>query len=64
MIFTLLSRFLTGTDPESTIVGAFAMFDKKDCGKISEDELLKILRNKRGEPLEEDEIKAMYKVCT
>ena len=38
------------------------MFDKKDAGKISEDELLKILRNKRGEPLEEDEIKAMYKV--
>ena len=38
------------------------MFDKKDCGKIKEDELIKILQNKRGEPLDEDEIKAMYKV--
>jgi myosin regulatory light chain 12 len=37
------------------------MFDKKDCGKISEEELKKILTNKRGEPLDEDEIKAMYK---
>ena len=38
------------------------MFDKKDCGKIKEDELVKILKNRRGEPLDEDEIKAMYKV--
>lgn len=38
------------------------MFDKKDCGKISEEELLKILQNKRGEPFDDDEIKAMYKV--
>ena len=52
----------SGTDPEATIVGAFAMFDKKDCGKIKEDELIKILTNKRGEPLDDDEIKAMYKV--
>lgn len=52
----------SGTDPEATIVGAFQMFDKKDCGKISEDELLKILQNKRGEPFDDDEIKAMYKV--
>lgn len=37
------------------------MFDKKDCGKIKEDELKKILTNKRGEPLDEEEIKAMYK---
>ncbi len=37
------------------------MFDKKDCGKLKEDELLKILQNKRGEPLDDDEIKAMYK---
>jgi len=52
---------LTGTDPEDTIAGAFRMFDKKDCGQISEDELKKILTNWRGEPLTEDEIKAMYK---
>ncbi|MCP9266149.1 Myosin regulatory light chain 1 [Dirofilaria immitis] len=32
-----------------------------DCGKISEDELLKILQNKRGEPFDDEEIKAMYK---
>jgi len=58
---TLFGERLTGTDPEATIIGAFAMFDKKDCGKIKEEELLKILKNKRGEPLDEDEIKAMYK---
>ena len=37
------------------------MFDKKNEGTISEDELKKILTNKRGDPLSEDEIKAMYK---
>jgi Ca2+-binding EF-hand superfamily protein len=61
VFLTLFGERLTGTDPEATIVGAFAMFDKKDCGKISEDELTKILTNKRGEPLDEDEMKAMYK---
>ncbi|EPB78916.1 EF hand [Ancylostoma ceylanicum] len=61
VFLTLFGERLTGTDPEATIVGAFAMFDKKDCGKIKEEELLKILQNKRGEPLDEDEIKAMYK---
>lgn len=53
---------ISGTDPEATIVGAFQMFDKKDCGRLTEEELLKILQNKRGEPLDDDEIKAMYKV--
>ncbi|GMT06195.1 hypothetical protein PENTCL1PPCAC_28369, partial [Pristionchus entomophagus] len=61
VFLTLFGERLTGTDPEATIVGAFAMFDKKDCGKIKEDELKKILTNKRGEPLDEEEIKAMYK---
>ncbi|KAK6765888.1 hypothetical protein RB195_025670 [Necator americanus] len=61
VFLTLFGERLTGTDPEATIVGAFAMFDKKDCGKIKEDELIKILQNKRGEPLDEDEVKAMYK---
>jgi Ca2+-binding EF-hand superfamily protein len=61
VFLTLFGERLTGTDPEATIVGAFAMFDKKDCGKLKEDELLKILQNKRGEPLDDDEIKAMYK---
>lgn len=37
------------------------MFDKKDGGYLTEDDLIKILQNKRGEPLDDDEIKAMYK---
>ncbi|VDM57187.1 unnamed protein product [Angiostrongylus costaricensis] len=61
VFLTLFGERLTGTDPESSIIGAFAMFDKKDCGKIKEDDLIKILQNKRGDPLDEDEIKAMYK---
>jgi myosin regulatory light chain 12 len=61
MFLTLFGDRLTGTDPEDVIVGAFKMFDKKEQGFITEDQLLKILQNKRGEPLEEDEIQAMYK---
>jgi Ca2+-binding EF-hand superfamily protein len=61
VFLTLFGERLTGTDPEATIIGAFAMFDKKESGKISEEELNKILTNKRGEPLDEDEIKAMHK---
>ncbi|KHN82712.1 Myosin regulatory light chain 1 [Toxocara canis] len=61
VFLTLFGERLTGTDPEATIIGAFQMFDKKECGKISEDELIKILQNKRGEPLDDEEIKAMYK---
>jgi Ca2+-binding EF-hand superfamily protein len=58
---TLFGERLTGTDPEDVIIGAFKMFDKKDTGFIKEDELKKILTNKKGDPLNEDEIKAMYK---
>jgi len=61
VFLTLFGERLTGTDPEKTIVNAFSMFDKKDCGTLSEGELLKILQNKRGEPLNETEVKAMYK---
>ncbi|VDK70575.1 unnamed protein product [Cylicostephanus goldi] len=61
VFLTLFGERLTGTDPEATIIGAFAMFDKKETGKLSEEDLLKILQNRRGEPLNEDEIKAMYK---
>lgn len=61
VFLTLFGERLTGTDPEETIVGAFQMFDKKNEGYITEDELKKILTNKRGDPLSEDEIKAMYK---
>jgi Ca2+-binding EF-hand superfamily protein len=61
VFLTLFGERLTGTDPEDTIVGAFKMFDKKDTGFISEDQLKKILQNKKGEPLDDDEIKAMYK---
>lgn len=38
------------------------MFDKKETGKLKEEDLIKILQNRRGEPLDDDEIKAMYKV--
>jgi myosin regulatory light chain 12 len=51
----------TGTDPEQTIIGAFQMWDKADTGIITEEELVKILKNKRGDPLSSDEIDAMYK---
>jgi len=61
VFLTLFGERLTGTDPEETIVGAFQMFDKKGEGSISEDELKRILTNKRGDPLSEDEIAAMYK---
>lgn len=61
VFLTLFGERLTGTDPEDVIVGAFKMFDKKDTGQISEDQLTKILTNKRGEPLDDDEIAAMYK---
>jgi myosin regulatory light chain 12 len=45
-----------GTDPEATIVGAFQMFDKTDSGIISEEQLIKILNNKRGEPFSSEEV--------
>lgn len=61
VFLTLFGDRLTGTDPEDVIVGAFKMFDKKDSGIISEDQLKKILTNKRGEPFDDDEIKGMYK---
>ncbi|KFD52790.1 LOW QUALITY PROTEIN: hypothetical protein M514_06281, partial [Trichuris suis] len=49
------------TDPEDIIIGAFRMFDQKDTGFISEDQLTKILTNVRGEPLDDKEMKDMYK---
>jgi len=61
VFLTLFGERLTGTDPEATIIGAFQMFDKADHGFISEEELTKILKNKRGDPLKDDEIDAMYK---
>jgi Ca2+-binding EF-hand superfamily protein len=61
VFLTLFGEKLTGTDPEDVIVGAFKMFDPKDTGFVSEDELVRILQNKRGEPLTDGEIEAMYK---
>uniref|UniRef100_A0A5S6QJS8 EF-hand domain-containing protein n=1 Tax=Trichuris muris TaxID=70415 RepID=A0A5S6QJS8_TRIMR len=58
---TLFGDRLTGTDPEDIIIGAFRMFDQKDTGFISEDQLTKIITNIRGEPLDDKEIKDMYK---
>lgn len=57
---TLFGDRLTGTDPEDVIIGAFKMFDKRDTGFISEDELKRILFHFRGEPFDDDELKAMY----
>jgi Ca2+-binding EF-hand superfamily protein len=58
---TLFGERLTGTDSEETVLAAFKMFDPKDTGKIGENELVKILQNKRGDPLTDEEIEAMYK---
>jgi len=60
VFLTLFGDKLTGTDPEDVIVGAFKMFDKKDCGFISEDELKRVLSHFRGEPFNDDEFKGMY----
>lgn len=61
VFLTLFGERLTGTDPEATILGAFQMWDKADTGFITEEQLLSVLKNKRGEPLNESEIEAMYK---
>jgi Ca2+-binding EF-hand superfamily protein len=61
VFLTLFGERLTGTDPESTILGAFQMFDKTGSGSITEETLTKILKNKRGDPLNDSEIDAMYK---
>jgi len=61
VFLTLFGERLTGTDPEATIIGAFEMFDKSSSGFITEEQLTKILKNKRGDPLNESEIEAMYK---
>uniref|UniRef100_A0A915N2N7 Uncharacterized protein n=1 Tax=Meloidogyne javanica TaxID=6303 RepID=A0A915N2N7_MELJA len=61
VFLTLFGERLTGTDPEATIIGAFQMWDKSDSGFITEEALMKILKNKRGEPLSEDEVQSMYK---
>jgi Ca2+-binding EF-hand superfamily protein len=61
VFLTLFGEKLTGTDPEDVIVGAFKMFDPKDTGFVTEDELVRILQNKRGEPLTDAELDAMYK---
>ncbi|VDO96382.1 unnamed protein product, partial [Soboliphyme baturini] len=58
---TLFGERLTGTDPEDIIIGAFQMFDKKNTGYITEEQLTKILTNFRGESLDETEMKNMYK---
>lgn len=61
VFLTLFGDRLTGTDPEDTILGAFQMFDPRGTGSMSEEELLRVLKNARGEPLDENDIKAMYK---
>jgi Ca2+-binding EF-hand superfamily protein len=57
---TLFGDRLTGTDPEDIIIGAFKMFDKRDTGFISEEELKRVLFHFRGEPFDDQELKGMY----
>lgn len=56
----ICSKFL-GTDPEKTIIEAFENFDLKQEGSIPEEELLRVLKYKKGKPLDETEIQNMYK---
>jgi Ca2+-binding EF-hand superfamily protein len=58
---SLFGNRLTGTDPDETVMGAFQLFDHLGTGFMTEELLLRTLKNPRGEPLKEDEIKAMYK---
>jgi Ca2+-binding EF-hand superfamily protein len=61
MFLTLFGDRLTGTDPEDVIVGAFKMFDPKDTGFITENELRKILSHKKGDPFDDSEFEDMMK---
>ena len=60
VFLTLFGERLTGTDPENKIVEAFENFDLKQEGFIPEEELLRVLKYKKGQPLDEQEIKNMY----
>uniref|UniRef100_A0A915KI59 EF-hand domain-containing protein n=1 Tax=Romanomermis culicivorax TaxID=13658 RepID=A0A915KI59_ROMCU len=56
-----MQRSDESSDPAETIVGAFKIFDKRGTGFIDEQELLKVLRDKRfGEPFSDAETDAMY----
>ncbi|MFH4976633.1 hypothetical protein AB6A40_003342 [Gnathostoma spinigerum] len=61
VFLTMFGEKLAGTESESIIASAFQMFDKLESGKLKEDVLIKILQDRRGEPLTDEQIKAMYK---
>jgi len=57
---TLFGEKMHGTDPESTLRSAFAMFDREGKGFIPEDYLKDLLTNV-GDQFKENELKAMWK---
>lgn len=57
---TLFGEKMHGTDPESTLRSAFAMFDREGKGFIPEDYLKDLLTN-TGDQFKENELKAMWK---
>jgi len=60
---TLFGEKMHGTDPESTLRSAFAMFDREGKGFIPEDYLKDLLTNV-GDQFKENELKAMWKEAT
>jgi len=60
---TLFGEKMHGTDPESTLRSAFAMFDREGKGFIPEDYLKDLLTNV-GDQFKENELRAMWKEAT
>jgi len=59
---TMMSEKLGGgSDTYDVLVGAFELYDKRKTGFLAEDQLKKILANKRGDPLDDEDVQAMYK---
>jgi len=57
---TLFGENVAGTDPESRLRDAFAMFDEKATGKMAEEYIKDLLMNV-GDPFSKDEIKQVWK---
>ena len=57
---TLFGENVAGTDPESRLRDAFAMFDEKATGKMDEAYIKDLLMNV-GDPFSKDEIKQVWK---
>lgn len=59
--FKRLIYAFSGTDPEASIIEAFTNFDLNNEGSIPEEELVRVLKYKKGNPLDDAEIQNMYK---